>query len=141
MNSNTDQLLEQARKIIKSLVEVTKDIDLVLAYGSLSRRTANEFSDFDLLVLSESIRISWAFIWRGSPISVWTMSWDEAERLAKGLWGNWCVGGSIFSHSLILWSKSKASEKRFRSLGAVAEEGSQNVLEQKLSKFAILYGY
>jgi hypothetical protein len=69
------------------------------------------------------------------------MTWDEAERLAKGSWGNWCVGVSIFSHSYILWSKSKASEKRFRSLGGIAEEGSQNVLEQKLSKYAILYGY
>jgi hypothetical protein len=141
VNSNIDLLLEQARKIVKSLVDETKDIDLVLAYGGLGRGTANEFSDFDLLVLSESVRISWAFIWRGRPVSVWTMTWDEAERLAKGSWGNWCVGVSIFSHSHILWSKSKASEKRFRSLGGIAEEGSQNVLEQKLSKYAILYGY
>jgi hypothetical protein len=141
VNMSPDQLLLQAKKIAYSIVEETKNIDLVLAYGGLSRRTTNEYSDFDILVISKSSRITWTFVWRGRPVSVWTMSWDEAERLAKGQWGNWCVGASIFSNSLILWSSSKTNEKRFRSLRAVAEEGSHNILEQKLSEFSLLYGY
>lgn len=118
-------LLEQAREIDHSLVEETSGINLILVYGSLARGTENEFSDIDMLVVSDVISVSWSFVLNGCPVSVHTMTWDEIAGLTKGQHGTWSVGASVFEHSKILWSRSKAVERRFTEISTYVPNGSQ----------------
>lgn len=134
-------LLNQAKEIALHLVNEVDDVDLVLAYGSLAQETADEFSDFDLLVLSDSIRVNWSFILQGRPIMLWTMTWKEAEQVAKGIQGSWCVGTAFLRNYRIFWSKSNQIEKRFRELSKYITEGSQEVLRRTITRFPYLYGH
>ncbi|MFX1475254.1 MAG: nucleotidyltransferase domain-containing protein [Promethearchaeota archaeon] len=141
MNATENSTLRYAKEIAEFLVEKTQSIDLILAYGSLGRGTTDEFSDFDLLVVSESKRISWNFIWQNRPVSVWTLTWKEAEELVKGHRGVWSVGAALLTHNKILWSKSKESEKRLQALTDYLTEGSQAVLRKTVLGFNSIYGY
>ncbi|MCK4567568.1 MAG: nucleotidyltransferase domain-containing protein [Candidatus Thorarchaeota archaeon] len=118
-------LLEQARGIAHSLVEETSGINLILIYGSLARGTENEFSDIDMLIVSDVISVSWSFVLNGCPVSAHTMTWDEIAGLAKGQHGTWSVGASVFEHGKILWSRPKAVERRFTEISTYVPNGSQ----------------
>ncbi len=133
-------LLIQAQEIARAIAEETDDIDLIVVYGSLARKTANDFSDIDLLVISDKISVSWNFVLKERPISVHTMSWDETIGIAKGVHGTWSVGASIFENHVVLWSKSKNLEKRFREVSRYIPDGSEEVLRNAVTNFTNLYG-
>ncbi len=133
-------LLEQAREIAEAIVGETTDIDLILAYGSLARGTADDFSDIDLLVISDKVTVSWSFVLAERPVSVQTMSWDQIAGVAKGSHGTWSVGASIFENHLVLWSKSKDTEQQFREISRHIPDGSQEVLRKAVTNFTSLYG-
>ena len=97
-----NDLLEQAREIAKAIVEETTDIDLILVYGSLARGTAGVFSDIDLLVISDKVSVSWSFVLTERPVSVHTMSWNQIIGVAKGIYGTWSTGASIFANHHVL---------------------------------------
>ena len=132
--------MTQAREIAEALVEETGDIDLVLAYGGLARGTTNQFSDIDLIVISDSVDVSWSFVLNGRPVSMHTMSWNKATNIARGLDNSWSVGASIFEQHLVLWARSEEVEKRFQNLSSNVLEGSQEVLRRAVTRFTCLYG-
>ncbi|MGY5852486.1 MAG: nucleotidyltransferase domain-containing protein [Candidatus Thorarchaeota archaeon] len=133
-------LLEQAREIAEAIVGETTDIDLILAYGSLARGTADDFSDIDLLVISDNVLVSWSFVLAERPVSVHTMSWNQITGVAKGSHGTWSVAASIFENHLVLWSKSKETEQQFQEISRYIPDGSQEVLRKSITNFTNLYG-
>ena len=133
-----NDLKTQAQKIAEVLVRESRDIDLVLAYGGLARGNTNQYSDIDLVVISDSINVSWSFVMNGTPVSVRTMSWKDATNLSKGLTGEWSVGASIFEQHLVLWSRSNDLEKQFQELSSNVQEGSHEVQSRAVTRFEFL---
>ncbi|MFX1367372.1 MAG: nucleotidyltransferase domain-containing protein [Promethearchaeota archaeon] len=133
-------LLEQAKTIAEAIVEEATGIDLILVYGSLARGTVNTYSDIDILVISDKTLVSWAFVLDGRPVSVRSMTWDEAIGVAKGIHGTWSIGSSIFENHLVLWSKSKDVELQFLEASKYIPDGSQKILEKAVTNFTNLYG-
>lgn len=131
--------LDIAREIAKILVGKTDSIDLVLLYGSIAQGKGHQYSDFDMIVVSDTEKIVWEFILNNRPISAWPITWDKIEKVLLGKEAIWSVSVTAFTHAQILWSKSKEHEKRFKNLFPKANEGSINLVISSIKDYAELY--
>jgi hypothetical protein len=128
-----------AQKVAKIIAGKTKSIDLVLLYGSIAQGKGHQYSDFDMIVVSDIEKIVWEFILNNRPISVWPITWDKIEKILLGKESIWSVSVTAFTHAQILWSKSKEHEKRFKNLFPKAKDGSINVLKSTIKECNELY--
>ncbi|NHJ39408.1 MAG: nucleotidyltransferase domain-containing protein [Asgard group archaeon] len=128
-----------AQEIAKIIAGKTKSIDLVLLYGSIAQGKGHQYSDFDMIVVSDSEKVVWEFILNNRPISLWPITWEKIENILLGKEAIWSVSVTAFTHAQILWSKSNEHEKRFNNLFPKAKEGSINVLKSSIKDHTGIY--
>lgn len=97
-------LLEMAQEISEYVV---KDLDeqakLILAYGSGARGEATQFSDLDMLVITESASYQRAFVLKGRPVEIWSMTLEECRKLITTPSISWCVAIALFFQNKVLY--------------------------------------
>ena len=75
-------LLRMAKEIAEYVVEELGDhVKLILVYGSLARGEATEFSDLDMVVVTDGVSYHRSFVLKGRPFDIWSMTLDECEKL------------------------------------------------------------
>jgi hypothetical protein len=128
-----------AQEVAKIIAGKTKSIDLVLLYGSIAQGKGHQYSDFDMIVVSDTEKIVWEFILNNRPISVWPITWKKIENILLGKEAIWSVSVTAFTHAQILWSKSKEHEKRFKNLFSKVDEGSINTIKSSIKDYKNLF--
>jgi hypothetical protein len=128
-----------ARRVANILASKTKSIDLILIYGSIAQGKGHQYSDFDMIVVSDTEKIVWEFILGNRPICVWPITWEKIENVLLGKESVWSVSVTAFTHSQILWSKSKEHEKRFKALFDKAKEGSINTIKSSIKRYGEIF--
>ena len=101
-------------------------IAIVALYGSNVLGTQSKFSDVDMFAITDDDTQEFEkyFIYNDHPVDLWSMSWDKAEKIAKGenQQSPWCVAASLFIHNNILYSRSKEDSEKFSNLRAIIEQ-------------------
>lgn len=96
--------LQMAEKIAEYVVEELGDhVKLILVYGSLARGEATEFSDLDMVVITDSISYSRSFVLKERPVDIWSMTLDECEKLITTPSISWGVAITLFFQNKVLY--------------------------------------
>jgi len=96
--------LQMAEKIAEYVVEELGDhVKLILVYGSLARGEATEFSDLDMVIITDSISYSRSFVLKERPVDIWSMTLDECEKLITTPSISWGVAITLFFQNKVLY--------------------------------------
>jgi len=96
--------LQMAEKIAEYVVEELGDhVKLILVYGSSARGEATEFSDLDMMVITDSISYSRSFVLKERPVDIWSMTLDECEKLITTPSISWGVAITLFFQNKVLY--------------------------------------
>ncbi|NHJ48278.1 MAG: nucleotidyltransferase domain-containing protein [Asgard group archaeon] len=135
----TSDDLAIAKKVADILVSKTNTIDLVLLYGSIAQGKGHQYSDFDMIIVSDKEKIVWEFILNNRPIAAWSTTWKHIENVMLGKESLWSVSVTAYTHAQILYSKSKEYEKRFKDLFSKTKEGSINTIKSSIKNYGAIF--
>ena len=97
-------LLQMAKEIAGYVVEELGDhVKLILVYGSLARGEATEFSDLDMVVITDGVSYHRSFVLQGRPFDIWSMTLDECEKLITTPSISWGVAITLFFQNKVLY--------------------------------------
>lgn len=97
-------LLEMAQEISEYVVKDLGDqVKLMLAYGSVTRGEVTQFSDLDILVITDSASYQRAFVLKGRPVEIWSMALEECKKLITTPSISWCVAITLFFQNKVLY--------------------------------------
>ena len=97
-------LLQMAEEITEHVVEDLGDhVKLILVYGSMARGEATEFSDLDMVVITDGVSYHRSFILQGRPVEIWSMTLNECEKLITTPSISWGVAITLFFRNKVLY--------------------------------------
>jgi hypothetical protein len=134
------ELLEQAKEIAKEFAEEFPEIDLIIAYGSLAQGRVHELSDIDMIAICDEKKVSWEFVLNERPISIWSMTWEKATKIAQGELDPWCMVTTFITTSKILWSKNDKMKEKFAALDKKLPKSNQKAIKRSIQNFRKVYG-
>jgi len=97
-------LLQMAEKIVGYVVEELGDhVKLILVYGSLARGEDTEFSDLDMVVITDGAPYHRSFILQERPFEIWSMTLEECEKIITTPSTSWGVATALFFQNRVLY--------------------------------------
>lgn len=134
------EIPEIAKKVAEKIVEKVSDIDLILLYGSIAQGRGHERSDYDMIAISDKVKVVWEFVIDEVPISLWHHTWKSAEEALTGKRCCWSVGATSLMDAKIVYSRNKKVLERFEELKDKVNIGSEYSLKEAIRDFDQLYG-
>ncbi|MFX0181916.1 MAG: hypothetical protein ACFE95_02440 [Candidatus Hodarchaeota archaeon] len=135
-----NKLLNQAKEIVKYLVNKVDDIDLIYIYGGIAQGREHPRSDIEMVAVSQERLFRWEFILNGRPIFIWPYSWEQLEQISTGRNGFWSVAGASIVYAKILWTKSTEKHAKFKEIQKKSMLGAESALRRSIISFDGLYG-
>ncbi len=83
--------------------ELGEHVKLILVYGSLARGENTEFSDLDMVVITDGVSYNRSFVLKGRPFEIWSMALDECEKLITTPSISWGVAVTLFFQNKVLY--------------------------------------
>lgn len=97
-------LLQMAEEIAGYAVEELGDhAKLILVYGSLARGEAAEFSDLDMVVITDGALYHRSFILQERPFEIWSITFEECEKIITTPSTSWGVATTLFFQNRVLY--------------------------------------
>ncbi len=97
-------LLQMAEEIAGYIVEELGDhVKLILVYGSLARGEATEFSDLDMVVITDGASYNRSFVLQERPFEIWSMTLEECEKIITTPSISWGVATALFFRNKVLY--------------------------------------
>jgi hypothetical protein len=134
------KLLNEAKEIVKHLVNKIDDIDLIYIYGGIAQGREHPRSDIEMVAVSQERLVRWEFILNDRPIFIWPYSWEQLEQISTGRSGFWSVAGASIAHAKILWTKSAEKQAKFIEIQKKSVLGAESALKRSINSFDGLYG-
>ncbi len=134
-------LLWMAEEIAGIIVEELDDrVKLILVYGSLARGEATEFSDLDMVVITDGISYSRSFVLEGRPFEIWSITLDECEKLIKTPSISWGVAITLFFQNKIVYGDQTILNRLQRIYDSLDMRPFIQFCADKLVSFADILG-
>ena len=87
------QLERIAREVIQDPIrKLSKDILLILIYGSVATKKATRYSDIDICIITKTKKYNRHFIHGGVPINLWSATLPEFKKTVFRPSFEWQIG-------------------------------------------------
>lgn len=132
-------LLKVAEEVSRKAVErYGENIALIAIYGSIAVGSQSSLSDLDMFAIvdnnkPEGIPFELGFIYQDHPVALWSMTWDDAERMALGEGESsyiWSVAASLFVNHKIIYQRSEEDLQKFNKLRYKVQKVQENRKER-----------
>ena len=134
------QEMKYAEEIAQRLVKEVSGIDLVLVYGGVAQGRFGKYSDYDLIAISDKKWVVWEFVIDNQPICLWSVTWDNAEKMINGEDDFWSVSAATILDAKIVWAKSDKMIKKYEKLKEAGVDGGLKTLKKSIAGYDELYG-
>ncbi|MFX1573734.1 MAG: nucleotidyltransferase domain-containing protein [Promethearchaeota archaeon] len=129
MNEN----LQEIKQIAYLLAKNVPEIDLVILFGSFARNLGQELSDYDIMIICDSKKVVWEFMFNERPIQAWSMTWEYAEELVKGKLGCWSTSAGSLANGIVVWEKSLEHRQKLENILSKINQGGITVVKETMN--------
>lgn len=134
-------LLQMAKEVAGYVVQELGDhANLIVAYGSLTRGEATEFSDLDILVITDGVTYVKSFVLKGRPVEIWSLTIEECEKIITTPSTSWGVAVTLFFKNEVLYGEPSILKRLQQLYDSLDMQPFIQFCADKLVSFADILG-